>query len=243
MNKITRFGAYSRRQVVVGGTTLILAAAAARRAAAASSPVVVELFTSQGCNSCPPADAYLAELAHRPGILALAYHIDYWDQLGWRDPFSSAAATARQRAYAQALGLHTIYTPQMVIDGRIDAVGSDRPQVAAAIAASAATPAVPVALEPEQDALAIRVGAGTGRGRIWLMEYDLMHETRVRAGENAGRTLVNVNIVRSIEDIGPWAGAAASFTRARPRPGTGSAVLLQSAGGAVLGAAEIKAAS
>ncbi len=231
---------YSRRQVVVGGTSALLAAAAAGRVMAAPSPVVVELFTSQGCNSCPPADAYLAELARRPGILALAYHIDYWDQLGWRDPFSSAAATSRQRAYAQALGLHTIYTPQMVINGRIDAVGSDRQQVAAAIAAPVGA-AVPVALESGPDALAIRVGAGTGRGRIWLMEYDLSHETRVRAGENAGRTLVNVNIVRSIEELGAWTGTPADFARARPRAGTGSAVLLQADSGAILGAAALTA--
>jgi hypothetical protein len=219
---------------------MVLSAAAPRRVVAASSPVVVELFTSQGCNSCPPADAYLAELARQPGILALAYHIDYWDQLGWRDPFSSPAATARQRAYARALGLRTIYTPQMVINGRTDAVGSDRQQVAAAIAAGGG-PALPVALEADGGALAIRVGTGTGRGRIWLMEFDLSHETQIRGGENRGRTLVNVNIVRSVEELGAWGGASVEFTRPRPPGGTGSAVLLQSESGAILGAASITA--
>jgi hypothetical protein len=231
----------SRRQVVVGGA-MVMADAASRRVLAASPPVVVELFTSQGCNSCPPADAYLADLARQPGILALAYHIDYWDQLGWRDPFSSAAATARQRAYAQALGLRTIYTPQMVINGRVDAVGSDRQQVAAAIAGTVGL-AVPVALEADRDALPIRVGAGMGRGRIWFVDYDLNHETRIRGGENRGRTLVNVNIVRSIEELGAWAGTPVDFTRAKPRAGAGSAVLLQSESGAILGAANITAAS
>ena len=226
--------------MIVGGATMV-AAATAGRAVAASSPVVVELFTSQGCSSCPPADAYLAELARQPGLLALAYHIDYWDQLGWRDPFSSPAATARQRAYAQALGLRTIYTPQMVINGRIDAVGSDRPQVAAAIAAAAGRSAVAVAVEAERDALAIRVGSGTGHGRIWLMDYDLEHETRVRAGENRGRTLVNVNIVRGIEELGAWAGTPVAFTRPRPGPDAGSAVLVQSESGAILGAAAVMA--
>ncbi len=219
---------------------VLAAAAVGRGAAAAAAPVVVELFTSQGCNSCPPADSYLAELARQPQVLALAYHIDYWDQLGWRDPFSSPAATTRQRAYAEALGLRTIYTPQMVIGGRIDAVGSDRKQVAAAIAA-AAGPAVSVALEADRDALAIRVGAGTGRGRIWLMDYDLEHETHIRAGENRGRTLVNVNIVRGIEELGAWAGTAVAFARPRPEPGAGSAVLVQSESGAILGAASITA--
>ncbi|MBV8537509.1 MAG: DUF1223 domain-containing protein, partial [Alphaproteobacteria bacterium] len=207
---------------------------------AASSPVVVELFTSQGCNSCPPADAYLAELARQPQVLALAYHIDYWDQLGWRDPFSSPAATARQRAYAETLGLRTIYTPQMVINGRIDAVGSDRTQIAAALAASGAL-AVPVTLETDRDALAIQLGAGTGHGRIWLVDYDLEHETHVRGGENRGRTLVNVNIVRAIAELGPWTGAPAAFRRARPGSGGGSAVLLQSDSGAILGAASVTA--
>jgi hypothetical protein len=240
MKQSTRFAAISRRHVVVGGATAVLAAGSIPRATAAASPAVVELFTSQGCNSCPPADAYLTELARQPGILALAYHIDYWDQLGWRDPFSSPAATARQRAYAQTLGLTTIYTPQMVINGRVDAVGSDRRQVAAAIAASA-RPMVPVTLDQDHDALTLRVGAGTGQGRIWLIEYDLEHETRVRGGENAGRTLVNVNIVRSLEDLGPWTGAAAAFARPMPRAGTGRAVLLQSERGAILGAAAVTA--
>jgi hypothetical protein len=231
----------TRRDVIVGGAAMAVAAAAAGRStAAAPSPVVVELFTSQGCNSCPPADAYLAELARQPQVLALAYHIDYWDQLGWQDPFSSPAATARQRAYARALGLRTIYTPQMVIGGRIDAVGSDRTQLAAAVAV-APGPAVTVALETDRDTLTIRVGAGAGLGRIWLMDYDLEHETRIRAGENRGRTLVNVNIVRAIAELGAWAGAPVAFTGARPSAGTGRAVLLQSGSGAILGAAAVTA--
>lgn len=240
MTRPTQVAAVSRRHVMVGGATAVLAAASVRRATAATSPAVVELFTSQGCNSCPPADAYLTELARQPDILALAYHIDYWDQLGWRDPFSSPAATARQRAYARTLGLTTIYTPQMVINGRVDAVGSDRRQVAAAIATSA-RPEVPIALGRDHEALAVQVGAGTGQGRIWLVDYDLAHETRVRGGENAGRTLVNVNIVRHLEELGTWSGAAAAFTRAMPRAGTGSAVLLQSERGAILGAAAVTA--
>src|SRR5579859_3682195 len=94
---------------------------------------VVELFTSQGCSSCPPADALLGELARRGDVIALAYHVDYWDNLGWKDPFASRASTERQRSYSHALRLSGIYTPQMVIDGAVDAVGSDRRAVTAAL--------------------------------------------------------------------------------------------------------------
>jgi hypothetical protein len=237
-----RLGEFSRRQAMLGGVSAVLAATTTRHAAAAPAPVVVELFTSQGCNSCPPADAYLTELTRQPGIIALAYHVDYWNQLGWKDPFSNPASTARQRAYARALGLKTIYTPQMVINGRYDTVGSDRSQVAAAIAVAAAdNAAIPLSLTLEGDALAVQIGAGTGQGRAWLVSYDLRHETRVRAGENAGRTLVNMNIVHGLEELGSWSGAPLTFRRDPPPPDTGVAVLLQSADGAIHGAAAIAA--
>src|SRR2546430_9680821 len=100
---------------------------------AGERPIVVELFTSEGCSSCPPADALLAELAGRPDVLALSFHVDYWDRLGWKDPFSSPDATRRQHGYAEPFGISTGYTPQMVVDGRWQAVGSDRSEVEQAL--------------------------------------------------------------------------------------------------------------
>ena len=238
MTTAAPYPGFSRRRVILGGAMAMTAAWSGRVTAAAASPVLVELFTSQGCNSCPPADAYLTELARQPGVIALAYHIDYWDQLGWRDPFSSPAATDRQRNYARLLGLKTIYTPQMVVNGRYDVVGSHREAVAAAIAESSRQPpAAAVTLIPAADALSVRVGAGKGEGRIWLASYDLRHETHVRAGENAWRSIENVNIVRGIQEIGRWRGTDMTVSQPRPGAGTGAAVFVQAADGTVLGVA------
>ncbi len=239
MRHAKTYGGFSRRALMLGGATAIATGWSRRAFAAPTGSVLVELFTSQGCNSCPPADAYLTELARQPGIVALAYHIDYWDQLGWRDPFSSPAATERQRSYARLLGLHTIYTPQMVIQGRHDVIGSDRGRVAAAITSSRTASPVGVALSADAGTLSVRIAAGSGEGRIWLAAYDLRHETRVRAGENAGRTLENVNIVRSIDVLGTWRGAELTFARPGPMPGTGVAVFVQAADGTILGVGAI----
>ena len=193
-------------------------------------PVLVELFTSQGCNSCPPADAFLGELARRPGVLALAFHVDYWNGLGWKDPFSSATATARQNDYAKRLGKRSIYTPQLVVDGTADAVGSDRADVDALIAAArrraAAGPAIEIA-EDGQGGRVARLGAQSGAGEtkaadagvggkgiqatVWLASYDRSHVTPVGRGENGGRTLTEYQVVRSLVRLGEWTGTAAEF--------------------------------
>src|SRR5271167_1683708 len=124
-------------------------------------PIVVELFTSEGCSSCPPADALLAELAGRPDVLALSFHVDYWDRLGWKDPFSSPDATRRQHGYADLLGLATVYTPQMVVDGRWQAVGSDRSEVERALgSARRSRDGVPVALAVDHGRARITLGQG-----------------------------------------------------------------------------------
>ncbi len=212
----------------------------APRARAATGPVVVELFTSQGCSSCPPADALLTELAARPDVLALSFHVTYWDRLGWRDPFSLPAATERQRRYAAtlrgaALGEGQVYTPQAVVQGARDAVGSDRRALSAALAA-AAPAAVPMALAEDGAQLAVAAGEGAGSGLFWLVGFDRMHSTAVGSGENGGRRLSHSNVVRSLASLGAWQGRPARL--AAPRPvGERAAVLLQAADGRVLGAA------
>lgn len=206
-------------------------------ALAAARPVVLELFTSQSCSSCPPADALLADLAASdPGILALDFHVDYWNYLSWHDHFSLPAATARQRAYAVTLGAE-IYTPQLVIDGKAQAVGSDRGAVTAAIrSAREAPPAAPtLELKHAGGQLEVMVGAGTGHAHLLLVGFDPMHVTQVGAGENAGRTLTEINVVRGIVPLGNWSGAPLSLAAANPG-GTRAALLLQAADGAILNA-------
>ena len=193
---------------------------------------VLELFTSQGCSSCPPADALLTELARRSDLLPLAFHVTYWDRLGWRDPFSLEEATARQRRYATWLHADSIYTPQLVVDGQIDVVGSDRAGVLRAIEQSRATQAV--ALELGQSRAS--VGAGPG-GTIQFIGYDREHRTAVGRGENGGRTLLESNIVRSLHTVA-WDGGATHL----PAPdiaGEHVAVLVQGRDGTMLASAAL----
>jgi hypothetical protein len=190
------------------GLALCLSAAPHDQArAAGEQPVVVELFTSQGCSSCPPADALLEDLSKQPGVVALSLHVDYWDYIGWRDPFADSAYTERQRLYQTRLDNRFIYTPQMVIDGVYDVVGSRRGQVAQAI--EQARERQKVALTLTQESVAIPAGeAPRGGATVWLALLDRQHETPVAAGENHGRKLVNANVVRSFTKIGEWNGEA-----------------------------------
>ena len=221
-------------------TLLPLAAALALSAfagAATARPVVVELFTSEGCSSCPPADRFLTELSGRGDVLPLAFHVTYWNALGWRDPYSFEGATARQANYAARLGGGS-YTPEMVVDGRRGLVGSERGEAAAAIAASRGDEGVPVRLGRSGGEVSVSLGGGTGHGRILLIGFDPRRETRVGRGENAGRTLTESNIVRSIKVIGGYDGAAVSVSAPRGA-GADAAVLVQGADGRILGAARL----
>ena len=202
-----------------------------------SRPIVVELFTSQGCSSCPPADKLLGELAQRPDVIALGYHISYWDHLGWKDPLSSEASTERQKAYATRLS-GRIYTPEMVIEGVDEFVGSHRDEVLAAL--RQAHPAVTAPVIFGADRRSVTIGPGRGSGEVRLVRFAQHRATQVGAGENAGRALEDSNAVEAFTRLGAWTGAAAAFPIEPPGPGAGLAVLVQAEGGQILGAASIK---
>jgi hypothetical protein len=213
-------------------------AAAAVPAMAESRPVVVELFTSQGCSSCPPADALLGELSRRAGVAALGFHISYWDRLGWRDPLSSPAATDRQNSYARHLTGGQVYTPQIVVDGTADVVGSDREAVLDSVrqAGRAAAPAiVPVIIAADRRSVA--VGDGNGSGEVVLVRFAKHRTTHVGAGENSGRVADDFNGVETLTGLGTWDGGSRTFTIEPPGTGQGLAVLVQAPEGQMLGAA------
>ena len=207
---------------------------------AGEQPVVVELFTSEGCSSCPPADALLVELANRPDVLALSLHVDYWDRLGWKDPFSSPQATARQEQYARLLNIDTVYTPQIVVDGRREAVGSDRAAVERAVDdASHQSSAVPVTLSVKNGQARITLGRGgvTASASVVLIGFDRRRIDTVERGENSGRTLTHVDVVRGIEEVGRFTGQASQIVSTPPWQSDRLAAIVQAPDGRILGAA------
>ena len=209
-------------------------------ARAGDRPILVELFTSEGCSSCPPADALLAELASRPDVLALSFHVDYWDRLGWKDPFSSHEATQRQDRYATLLDLATVYTPQIVVDGGWQAVGSDRADVEHALdLARRDRQEVPITLGLAQGQAQIKLGPGSdaAAASVLLIGFDLRHVTAVKRGENAGRTLPHVDVVRGVEEIARYSGTAGAIAAPIRWNCDRIAVVLQATDGRVLGVA------
>ena len=201
-------------------------------------PVVVELFTSQSCSSCPPADALLGELTRRGDVVALGFHISYWDGPGWTDPFSSQSSTDRQRAYARLFDLGQVYTPQMVVDGAREMVGSDRKAVLAAVRDARPETIAPVTFAADRRSVAI--GVGDGRGSVLLVLFAQKRTTRVAGGENASRTLEDANGVEMLASLGSWNGAALSLAIEPPAAGEGVAVLVQAPDGRMLGAAVLQ---
>lgn len=174
--------------------------------------VVAELFTSQGCNSCPPADEFLAELAGRSDVLALGLHVDYWDYIGWKDPFAQRAHTERQRGYSRSLHQRYVYTPQMVVNGTYQHVGSDRDAIRKLIDKArkdvSAGPVLRVAGTGPQRSLHIGAASVDRPATIWLVGFDRQRDTFIKAGENSGRRIVNYNVVREMLSVGTWDGGA-----------------------------------
>ncbi len=182
-----------------------------RGAEAQESPVVLELFTSQGCSSCPPADELLAELAQLDGVIALALHVDYWDYLGWKDPFADRAYTKRQKTYARALRQRTLFTPQMIVQGEEMVVGRDAATIFDRIAEHRSQPA-PVDLGVSRDGDTLKVDLaplvpGLGPADVQVVEFNPEDEVTIEAGENAGRSITYTNIVTNWQTIGRWDGA------------------------------------
>lgn len=229
----------------------VLVATIAAQARADDSPIVVELFTSQGCSSCPPADKYLGELAKRPDLLALAFHVEYWNYIGWTDAYSKPWATQRQRDYQTALKQRYVYTPQMVIEGAAQGVGSEpatiEPLIRAAEAKRAPHPDLKLRWR-DDGALLADVGEGKSPASepatLWLVGFDNMHTMTVTAGENQGKTAWDHHPVRTFRRLGSWAGWSEELIvppeEAKHLGDYGAAVLLQENGtGPLLTAASI----
>ena len=232
-----------RNAIALGAASLLVrpVIAAARR------PVIVELFTSQGCSSCPPADAFLEKLKGEPGVVALSYHVDYWDYLGWRDTLGSAEYSQRQYDYAESRGDRNVYTPQMVINGGDHYVGSHRGKVSDGIAAArsaTATQWVDIAMSDNKTDVMIDIAAGaaTKEATLWLMAFAPMISTEIKKGENAGSTVEYYNVVRKMVPAGMWHGEAAKLVLPKssviPEDCKGWVALLQQGKvGPVIGAA------
>ena len=208
--------------------------------AAAKPPVLVELFTAQGCGACRDANTYLARLADRPGVLALTFSVDYWDYLGWTDTFAKPEYAERQKAYVNRLKLREPYTPQVVVDGRQEAQGLKSAEVDRLVRQAAAAPHNPPDIRfvgPR------RVDVGSGRApkggaEVWLIRYDPRAvDVAVRAGDNRGETVTQKNVVRQMQRLGLWRGRPMAFRLpAASEDGLKTAVVVQwPKGGRILG--------
>jgi hypothetical protein len=203
-------------------------------------PVVVELFTSQGCSSCPPADAYLGQLSRRSDVLALAFHVDYWDDLGWRDRFALAQSAKRQSIYARNLHRSSVYTPQFILDGQFDSLG-DPQGISRAL--SVQHDGVPISISMHDAEVRVELGERSAApdSDVVLVAYLRHAISAIGRGENTGRNLEEFNIVRGIRDLGTWKGEVLRFdvpVSSLPPDATDVAVLVQPSGQApIIGAA------
>lgn len=208
-------------RTLIGAAFLVVLATGGGHAREQRVPVLVELFTAEGCSSCPPADELLAVLeaeqpVPRAEIIPLGLHVDYWDRLGWKDPFASASYSARQRDYAGSLDDDRIYTPQVVVDGRVGLVGSEAAEVRAAIAEAAARPHLPLRVTALADGDGVRLTVDLPAApdeseplAVYAALTEATATSQVARGENRGRTLRHVAVVRSLSSLGRLDGDAA----------------------------------
>jgi hypothetical protein len=218
--------------LLIGSVQIGFAGSGPAQPNSATGPVVVELYTSQGCSSCPPADALLGELSAMPQVTALAFHVDYWDGIDWRDRFSIPQAVHRQRRYVATLGLSFAFTPQVVVDGRGSFLGSDRRRILAAMAEP--RDSVPIVMETADGQLSVTLPDWPSRGdyEVNVAAYLPKASTRIGGGENSGRALQEFNIVRQFRSLGTWDGQRRVFHApldSFPPDATRAAVLLQTA--------------
>jgi len=187
-------------------------------APAHKAPVVVELFTSQSCSSCPPADALLGELAKHDNVIALGCHVTYWDHLNWRDTLSRKFCTERQRAYARHMGANQVYTPQMVVNGTVQFVGSNRAKASQAIASSTVQPIKLERTDTNTLTATLPVLAGgPALQTLWMMRTHSEHTQAIKSGENRGKTITYVNSVETLEQVGTWSGSAQTLSFPLPK--------------------------
>ncbi|MDR3526413.1 MAG: DUF1223 domain-containing protein [Rhizomicrobium sp.] len=236
---------FVRRQITAAPIGLIIAAVVSffplitAAAPVDAPPTVVELFQSQGCSSCPPANANIIAVSERPELLTLSFGVTYWDQLGWKDTFATAQFTQRQWDYAHAFHRKTVFTPQVVINGSADLVGQNRAELEDAIKHAPRAMNAP-SIENRSDAVTIGKSISSGRADVWLVRYDPnIVQVPIARGENTGRTLPHKNVVHELLKLGEWSGSEQSYKIPdAARGGLREAVLVQLAsGGPILTAA------
>jgi hypothetical protein len=198
----------------------------------AHAKYVIELFTSQGCSSCPPADQWLESIARRPDVIAVSLPVDYWDYIGWRDTLASPAFTARQKAYAALRGDRRVYTPQVVVNGLSDAAGSDEAEINRTIQAARAhngAMTVPMRLSKANSHYSVEVAKGDGGpASVFALRVARATAVEITRGENAGRSVTYTNVVRAIDKLGDWTGETATFDLpGAAKEGEGFVVLVQ----------------
>lgn len=243
-----------RTPLLVLGLAFAAACAGAVSAGQPTSPrpIVVELFTSQGCSDCPAADRLVTELAKRKDVIALSLPITYWDMLGWKDTFATESNTRRQKSYAKAMNHSGVYTPQMIVDGTINVVGNQRERVMSVLAARASAgakePYVPVSIGAASGRVEITIPAAKTKqkamGTIWVLRTLAQGSVKVEAGENRNHQLNYTNLVRDLQRAGEWSGEAMRIDLPLTLPNVqhdGIAVILQARDyGPVLGAAMMR---